>query len=133
MLSLNFLLICNAILKLPLFNSFFHFYELRIFQCLSIFIYLLHSECPPPLPWQQFCILAPANPPILSSMDPVLVSKDSPTSEVHNLLPYHRSTTAMSSEQGAVGLRPRYSRAIHMFEVEMPNICPGFNYETGKF
>ena len=42
MLSLNFLLDCNVIFNLLLFNSCFLFYELRIFQCLFIFMYFCY-------------------------------------------------------------------------------------------
>ena len=47
MLSLNFPLDCTGILNHPLFNSCFLFYEFRIFQCLSIFMYFAIAFCIP--------------------------------------------------------------------------------------
>ena len=91
MLSLNSLLFCKAILNLPL-------------QCPSIFyVLLLLYSTSPRLPQQQFYILVPAYFPCLSSTAPASDTKDPSSSEVHHLLPYHRSATYIFSKKGRCG------------------------------
>ena len=50
-------------------------------------------------------------------MSPVLDMKYTSSFEVYHLLPTTVLPLPYHPEQGAAGLRPRYSRAIHMFEV----------------
>ena len=52
-------------------------------------------------------------------MGPDLHTKNPSSSEVHHLLPYHRPATYISSEKGAAGLNPMFSRAKQLLEVEV--------------
>ena len=97
MLFLNFLLNCNDILKLSLIKLCFHFNELKMFQSPFILcILLLHSVPPHPIPLRHYSSIS---------------------SFQH--LPITVSDTYISSDKWAAGHRPRYSRAIHVFEVEV--------------
>ena len=89
MLSLNFLLVCNAILNLPPYKFVFpismssEFFNARPFFS-KFFCYCI--LCSSPLPRQQFYILVLPYSPCLSSTVPD--TKDPPSSEVHHHLPY---------------------------------------------
>ena len=103
MLSLNFPLNCNAMLKLSLFNLWFHLYELRIFQSQSFFMHFVTAFCAPPHPASTSAII------LLQS----ILAANSPSG------PHRSCPRTFFTDKGAAGLNPRYSRAIQVFEVEV--------------